>query len=159
MTVDYRFDSAGSEANFQSHSSALSSSSGQGAGINLAELLTTQEVKDMNLGQDKADYFSTRIIVTLIKTENLSYPACPSEGCNKKVTEMGDAWKCEKCERTYERPEYRSVHMVRFHVPMIDKHVSIGTLSPFVQLTTRDNYGCRGSTRLGWRFLACLQMT
>ncbi|KAF8516769.1 replication factor-a protein [Gautieria morchelliformis] len=101
------FDSSGSEAHFQSHSSALSGGAGLGAGINLTELRTTQEVKDMNLGQDKPDYFSTRIIVTLIKTENLSYPACPSDGCNKKVTEDVDGWKCEKCDRTYERPEYR----------------------------------------------------
>lgn len=116
MTITPRFDSAGSEANFQSYSSALNSSTGQGASINLAELLTTQEVKDMNLGQDKPDYFSTRVVITLIKTENLSYPACPSEGCNKKVTELSDGWKCEKCERTYEAPEHRSVYVGQYPI-------------------------------------------
>lgn len=112
MKFDDRFDSAGSEAHFQSHSNAISGGIGQGASINLTELRTTQEVKDQNLGQDKPDYFSARVIITLIKTENLSYPACPSEGCNKKVTEVVDGWKCEKCERTYDRPEYRLVSMI-----------------------------------------------
>ncbi|KAF8582281.1 replication factor-a protein [Ramaria rubella] len=107
------FDSAGSEANFQSHSSVMGSgATGQNAGINRAEHKTIQEVKDMNLGQDKPDYFSSRILITHIKSENLSYPACPSEGCNKKVTEVADGWKCEKCERTYESPEHRWVHHV-----------------------------------------------
>jgi len=101
------FDAAGSEANFQSYNNSMGGGAGQSAGINRAELRTTQEVKDMNLGQDKPDYFSTRVTITHIKTENLSYPACPSEGCNKKVTEVADGWKCEKCERTYENPEHR----------------------------------------------------
>lgn len=147
MTNDLRFDSAGSVLNFQSHSNALSSGAGQGLGINLSELRTTQEVKDMNLGQDKPDYFFARVIITLIKTENISYPACPTEGCNKKVTEVVDGWKCEKCERTYERPEYRSVNAIHFISPL--SYVSTATLYRFVLQTTLVNYGYRASTRLG----------
>jgi len=101
------FDSSGSETSFQSHSNALSGGTGTGGTINRSELRTTQEVKDMNLGSDKPDYFSSRVIVTHLRTENISYPACPTDGCNKKVTEVADGWKCEKCERTYEGPEYR----------------------------------------------------
>jgi len=61
----------------------------------------------MNLSSDKTEYFSSRVIVTHMKNDNIMYPACPSEGCNKKVTDVGDGWKCEKCERTFDSPEYR----------------------------------------------------
>ncbi|KAF8517579.1 hypothetical protein BU17DRAFT_76387 [Hysterangium stoloniferum] len=101
------FDSSGSETSFQSHSNALSGGIGTGGTINRSELRTTQEVKDLNLGSDKPDYFSSRVIVTHLRTENISYPACPTDGCNKKVTEVADGWSCEKCERTYESPEHR----------------------------------------------------
>lgn len=78
-----------------------------GGGINRAEMKTSQEVKDMNLGMDKPGYFSCRVILTHIRTENIMYPACPSDGCNKKVTEVTEGWRCEKCDRTYEGPAYR----------------------------------------------------
>ena len=89
----------------------------QTGGINMSELKTTQEVKDMNLGTDKPEYFSSRIIITHLRAENIMYPACPSDGCNKKVTDLGDGWKCEKCERTFERPEYRCVpHLLNLYI-------------------------------------------
>ncbi|GJJ12350.1 hypothetical protein Clacol_006591 [Clathrus columnatus] len=104
------FDSAGSEANFQSHSNAMGSSSGSGGGINRSEMKTLQQVKDLNLGgSDKPDYFSSRIIVTHMRNENLSYPACPVEGCNRKVTESSEGWRCERCDRTHDKPEYRYI--------------------------------------------------
>lgn len=103
----FRFDSAGSEANFQSHSSAIGSMSGQGS-ISRSEMRTLQQVKDLNLGgSDKPDYFSSRVIVTHMRGENISYSACPIEGCNRKVTEVPDGWRCEKCDRTHDKPEYR----------------------------------------------------
>lgn len=37
------------------------------------------------------------------------YPACPSEGCNKKVLESGTGWRCEKCDRSYPEPDYRYI--------------------------------------------------
>jgi replication factor A1 len=39
----------------------------------------------------------------------MSYPACPSEGCNKKVLESGTGWRCEKCDRSYPEPDYRYI--------------------------------------------------
>lgn len=74
---------------------------------------TLESVKeDEQLGQgEKPDYFNARATVILIKAENLSYPACPTEKCNKKVSAEGnDQWRCEKCDRTFPAPEYRFVH-------------------------------------------------
>lgn len=37
-------------------------------------------------------------------------PACLSEGCNKKVTELdAGQWRCEMCDKTHPRPEYRYI--------------------------------------------------
>jgi len=57
---------------------------------------------------DKVDYFSARATVMHIKSENIAYPACPT--CSKKVFEtMGEGWRCEKCDRSFEKPEYRYI--------------------------------------------------
>jgi len=103
------FDAMGSSSNFQSHTS--NSAGGMGGAINPSELRTLQAVKDEGLGQsDKVDYFAARATVVHIKTENVAYPACPTEGCNKKVTDSNDGtWRCEKCDRTYDKPEYRYI--------------------------------------------------
>lgn len=57
----------------------------------------------------QADYLTIRGTVTYIKAETMSYPACPSEGCNKKVLESGSGWRCEKCDRSYAEPEHRFI--------------------------------------------------
>jgi replication factor A1 len=42
-----------------------------------------------------------------IKDTQLYYTSCPGEGCQKKVIETDNGWRCEKCDRSYEAPEYR----------------------------------------------------
>ncbi|EPZ36651.1 Nucleic acid-binding domain-containing protein, partial [Rozella allomycis CSF55] len=57
------------------------------------------EIKEKNLGfSDKPDYFSCVATVGYIYADNnISYTACPSPGCNKKITEEGpNQWRCEK---------------------------------------------------------------
>jgi replication factor A1 len=59
---------------------------------------------------EKPDYFWLRAMVVYIKQENLSYPACPTEKCNKKlILEGEDQWRCEKCDMVHSAPEYRCV--------------------------------------------------
>jgi replication factor A1 len=70
--------------------------------------MTIGEVKDRQLGQsDKPDYFSCAATTMHIRPENLAYPACPTDGCNKKVIEADGQWRCEKCDKLYPDPEYR----------------------------------------------------
>lgn len=91
----------------------MGSSSGAGGPMKKEDFRTLESVKeDEQLGQgEKPDYFNARATVILIKAENLSYPACPTEKCNKKVSAEGnDQWRCEKCDRTFPAPEYRFVH-------------------------------------------------
>lgn len=101
------YDSFGAEQPFQSHSNAASTSFT--GGFNRSELRNLNDVKDAQLGMsDKVDYFSARATVMHIKSENIFYPACPSQGCSKKVVLTDSStWRCEKCERNFEKPEYR----------------------------------------------------
>lgn len=99
------YDSEGTTQNFQSQTSASFSGS---TSFNRSELQFLNDVKENELGtHDKVDYFSARATVMHIKPEPLAYPACGSEGCQKKVVQQGDGWWCEKCQRSFDRPSYR----------------------------------------------------
>jgi len=103
----FRWDTQGSTQSFQSHSTG-----GGGAGstsFKADQFKTLSEVVHENLGMsEKPDFFSSRATITYIKSDNMSYPACPADKCNKKVSmEAENSWRCEKCEQTYEAPQYR----------------------------------------------------
>lgn len=105
------YDGIGAGESFQSHSSAISGASF--GGFNRNEMRHLSDVKESQLGMsDKAEFFSTRATIMHIKGENISYPACPTQGCNKKVIDVGDGWRCEKCDKTFERPEHRCARLL-----------------------------------------------
>ncbi|KAA8901948.1 hypothetical protein FN846DRAFT_780784 [Sphaerosporella brunnea] len=72
---------------------------------------TLQQVVDEKLGtNDEPDYFNSKATIVYIKHDNISYPACLSEGCNKKVLMIDDdSWRCEKCNITHPKPQYRYI--------------------------------------------------
>ncbi|BGP13947.1 hypothetical protein JCM10213_005531 [Rhodosporidiobolus nylandii] len=103
------YDTAGHSSSFIAHSN-----SGGGGGAPLPKsdaFKTLQAVVDENLGMsERPDFFATRATITYIKGDNLSYPACPTERCNKKMNQEGEGmWRCEKCEQVYEAPQYRYI--------------------------------------------------
>ncbi|KAI0295475.1 replication factor-a protein [Russula brevipes] len=99
----------GAQASFNSHTQA-GLSSGPGGAINRSEMRTIDDVKVAQLGMsDKPDFFAIRATIMHIKTDNITYPACPTPQCNKKVMETHDGWRCEKCDRSHEKPEYRYI--------------------------------------------------
>ena len=111
------YDGIGTDKSFQSHSHATSSGGSSFGGFNRSELRHISDIKSSQLGMsDKPDYFSARATVMHIKSDTIAYAACPTEGCNKKVTDIGDGWRCEKCDKTYERPEYRYVSIQSLYV-------------------------------------------
>ncbi|KAJ1678158.1 Replication factor A protein 1 [Spiromyces aspiralis] len=74
---------------------------------------TVAQVRDEGLGEgDKPDYFSTKATIVYLKPDNLAYPACPNEGCNKKVIEENGQWRCEKCDTVFGEPSYRYIFTV-----------------------------------------------
>jgi replication factor A1 len=103
------YDSQGRMESFASHSNMGSTGVAGGRGD---PLKTVAQVKEENLGMssDTPDYFSTKGTIVYIKQDTFSYPACLSDGCNKKVTDMGDGtWRCEKCDINHPKPEHRYI--------------------------------------------------
>lgn len=87
---------------------------------NIADRKTIAQAQEENLGtSEKPDYFSIKATINYIRTENLAYPACTNEvqnagmllvsTCNRKVVDVGDGWRCEKCNLSYNEPSYRYI--------------------------------------------------
>ena len=102
------YDSSGRNDSFATHSNLASAGTASGR---KEDVKVISQVKDEGLGMGEAtDYFTVKATVVHIKQETFAYPSCLNQGCNKKVTnDMGDGWRCEKCNQTHERPEYRYV--------------------------------------------------
>ncbi|OLN85970.1 Replication factor A protein 1 [Colletotrichum chlorophyti] len=104
------YDSTGRNDTFSSHNSMASMSNATGRKDQDKSIL---QVKEENLGMENVDYFSLKATIVYIKQDNFAYPACLNEGCNKKVTDMGDGtWRCEKCDVSHPKPEYRYIMSV-----------------------------------------------
>ncbi|KAF9527021.1 hypothetical protein CPB83DRAFT_857001 [Crepidotus variabilis] len=103
------YDSSGVDQTFQAHSST--SGGGSTIAFNRSELRGLDEVKQGEYGMPgKPEVFSARGTVMHIKSDNISYPACPNDGCSKKVEELGDKnWRCEKCNQSFEAPRHRYI--------------------------------------------------
>lgn len=69
------------------------------------------DVLDNNIGMnDKPDYFTCKATVSFISPSTLYYPACTTEGCNKKVhQETDNTWRCEKCDKSMPNANYRYI--------------------------------------------------
>jgi replication factor A1 len=74
----------------------------------LEKRIQLSSIRENGLGQgEKGDYVSFKATVNYIRHEQDTwYTACPAEGCNKKVIEMGGFYRCEKCNREF--PEVSS---------------------------------------------------
>lgn len=103
------YDAQGRSDTFTSHASMMAPMGA--AGGRKDESKTIGQVKDENLGMtEQVDYFTTKATVIYVKQDNVSYPACLSEGCNKKVVETDPGqWRCERCDKTHPKPEYRYI--------------------------------------------------
>lgn len=100
------YDNEGVNAKIQTYSNQ-----GAGVGREITEdsLKTLAEIKEAQLGMnERGDYFNCRATIMYIKSETISYPACPTERCNKKLLRDGDdEWRCEKCDQVFPAPNYR----------------------------------------------------
>ncbi|CEL63789.1 Replication factor A protein 1 OS=Schizosaccharomyces pombe (strain 972 / ATCC 24843) GN=ssb1 PE=1 SV=1 [Rhizoctonia solani AG-1 IB] len=105
------YSSEGHSQNFKSQSAGGMGGAASGS-INRREMKTLHAVKEENLGMNdegRADFFTTRATIIHIKSDNIMYPACGSDNCSKKVTEVHDGWRCEKCEKSFPKPNYRYI--------------------------------------------------
>lgn len=108
------YDGSGRTEQFQSHANTMSTANATSGGDKNAPK-TIAQIKDENLGMsDDTDWFSLKATIIFIKQgESVIYPACRSENCNKKVTENDPGqWRCEKCEKTWDTPDYRYILLI-----------------------------------------------
>uniref|UniRef100_A0A1B0CNK6 Replication protein A subunit n=1 Tax=Lutzomyia longipalpis TaxID=7200 RepID=A0A1B0CNK6_LUTLO len=86
----------------------ISTRTGTGTGMK-TDWVTFHEAKMKNLGMgDNADYFQTKGIVHLVRSNNCVYKSCPQASCNKKVVDQDDGtYRCEKCGTSYPNFKYR----------------------------------------------------
>ncbi|KAH0442791.1 replication factor-a protein 1 [Colletotrichum camelliae] len=104
------YDSSGRNDAFNTHNNMASMGNATGRKDQDKSIV---QVKEENLGMEQQDYFNLKATIVYIKQDNFAYPACMSEGCSKKVTDMGDGtWRCEKCDVSHPRPEYRYIMSV-----------------------------------------------
>ncbi|GJJ75651.1 replication factor A1 [Entomortierella parvispora] len=99
------YDQQGQAATFRAHASDFKGNAGP--------RMTFEEFQTASANLSPSDqlFFETKgTIVMMSKSENtFSYPACPTPGCNKKVIQENNGWRCEKCQQTHSDPEYRYV--------------------------------------------------
>jgi replication factor A1 len=91
---------------YASMANAMNSAGGKGDSFK-----TISQVRDEQLGMsENADYFSLKATVIYVKPDSVCYPACLSEGCNKKVVQVDSGhWRCERCDKAHPRPEHRYI--------------------------------------------------
>ena len=104
------YDAQGRTDTYQSHANTMGTAAATGGGKQ-DQLKTISQIKDENLGMgENADYFMLKATIIFVRQENIAYPACLTEGCNKKVIETDPGeWRCEKCNITHPKPEYRYI--------------------------------------------------
>ena len=99
------YDAEGNAQDFQPQTATTFTSSS--ATFNRSEIRYLDDIRNADIGHEKAEYFSARATIMHIKADNIAYPACQNEGCNKKVVQQNDDWRCEKCDQAFAKPSYR----------------------------------------------------
>ncbi|KAB8346326.1 hypothetical protein FH972_023370 [Carpinus fangiana] len=102
------YDAQGRTDTFNSHAAIMGTT---GASGRKDEYKTISAVKDEQLGMsEQTDYFTLKATVIYVKSDNIAYPACQTSDCNKKVieTQPGE-WRCERCDKSFESPQYRYI--------------------------------------------------
>ncbi|KAH8670992.1 hypothetical protein BX600DRAFT_480370 [Xylariales sp. PMI_506] len=101
------YDSQGRGEDFSTHNNMANVGAATGR---QDQTKSISQIKDENLGMDDTAYFSLKATIVYIKQDNFCYAACSNEGCNRKVVDQGDGtWRCEKCDVSHPRPEYRYI--------------------------------------------------
>ncbi|KAF2445795.1 replication protein-like protein A 70 kDa DNA-binding subunit [Karstenula rhodostoma CBS 690.94] len=102
------FNATGQNVTFSTHQNLASAGGGQRNETKLISQITEDE---NYLQMDTPSYFNLKASVVFIRNSpTFAYPACSTEGCNKKVIEENSGeWWCEKCQKKWPEPLFRYV--------------------------------------------------
>lgn len=81
------------------------------SGVTVSDRKDAEYINQLEeFNEEKGEYVVLKGTFSVIRKENLSYPACPEEGVNKKVVDQGDGtYYCEATGKTYNECEYRYI--------------------------------------------------
>lgn len=100
-------DAVGQNVTFSTHQNLAGGASG---GQKNDVKVISQVIEEEAYLQDTPTYMSLRASVLYVKDSPIAYPACSTQGCNKKVIEEAEGqWRCEKCSVDFPEPKYRYV--------------------------------------------------
>lgn len=105
------YDGAGRNEQFQSHQNTMGAAT---SGGRKEDYKTVAQVSEENLGMgESTDWFSIKATILYVKKDTVAYPACRTtepQPCNKKVVETDPGqWRCEKCDRAWDAPDWRYI--------------------------------------------------
>jgi replication factor A1 len=104
------YDAAGRDDKFQSHQNADGAGSGSTRSNNTITISQAKDLELLLVPDQKPEWFSIKASIMFVSHKTFAYPACASEGCNKKVVMIDDdQWRCENCEKVHPKPEYRYI--------------------------------------------------
>ncbi|KAJ1664204.1 Replication factor A protein 1 [Coemansia sp. RSA 1813] len=112
------YDAEGRSSSFNTFGGGASGSVSGGSAMTgekfEAQLKTMAQVRDENLGAgESAVFFNLKGTIVFVRTTSFAYPACPTADCNKKVNgDSSGRWACEKCNRSYDAPNYRYIFSI-----------------------------------------------
>ncbi|KAG8623072.1 hypothetical protein KVT40_008048 [Elsinoe batatas] len=103
------YDASGRDGQYQTHANTIGNTSAATNPKNIPK--TIGQIRDENLGMsEEADYFHLKATIVFVKQDSFAYPACLTPECNKKVIEVDPGeWRCEKCDKSHPKPDYRYV--------------------------------------------------
>ncbi|KAF2747195.1 replication factor-a protein [Sporormia fimetaria CBS 119925] len=101
------FDAVGQNTTFSTHQNLATSA---GSNSNQEYKTIASVLEEESYLQDTPSYFNIKASVIYVKNTMIAYPACQTPQCNKKVIdEEPGKWWCEKCQKHWDRPEYRFI--------------------------------------------------
>ncbi|CAK4032170.1 related to single-stranded DNA-binding replication A (RPA), large (70 kD) subunit and related [Lecanosticta acicola] len=108
------YEGQGRHTEYTSHANTMSTVTSGGRGN---DAKTIAQIRDENIGMgEETEWFSLKATIIYIKQDSFAYPACRTTDpapCNKKVQEESEGqWRCEKCNKVWDAPNYRYIMSV-----------------------------------------------
>lgn len=101
------YDASGRMESFSTHDNIASMGAATGRKTEDKNIFQVKEMTPNS--EDEAFYFNLKATIVYIKQENFCYPACLNDNCNKKVIQEDQGWRCENCNVTHDKPQYRYI--------------------------------------------------